>query len=77
VVASADRHVEAGLDAVVRFHDTARLNELGRAIFSLVGQSYRPLRILLALQRFDAAAQAELREFLARCSPARMRGWNC
>ena len=64
VVAGADHHAGAGLDAVVRFHDMARLNELGRAIFSLVGQSHRPLRILLALQRFDAAAQDALREIL-------------
>ena len=39
-------------NTVVRFHDIARLQELGRCIFSLVGQTYRPLNIILALQRF-------------------------
>ncbi len=46
------------VETVVRFHDAARLDELGRALFSLVGQSYRPLRVMVITQRFDAAAQA-------------------
>lgn len=47
------------LDCIVRFHDVRRLAELERCIFSLVGQCYRPLNIILVLQRFpdeDAAA---------------------
>lgn len=51
------------IDTVVRFHDLRRLAELKRCVFSLVGQTYRPLRIVLALQRFrgeeiDAVEQA-------------------
>lgn len=41
------------IDTVVRFHDARRLAELKRCIFSLVGQTYRPLRIILVLQRFN------------------------
>lgn len=44
------------LDVVVRFHDPGRLRELDRCIFSLVGQTYRPLNILLAVQRFTPEA---------------------
>jgi hypothetical protein len=40
------------VDTVVRFHDDRRIAELKRCVFSLVGQTYRPLRIVLALQRF-------------------------
>lgn len=43
------------IDTVVRFHDTRRLPELTRAIFSLASQTYRPLRIVLAVQRFSEA----------------------
>ena len=42
------------LDCIVRFHDVRRLAELERCIFSLVGQRYRPLNIILVLQRFSA-----------------------
>jgi hypothetical protein len=41
------------IDTVVRFHDPRRMSELQRCIFSLVGQTYRPLRIVLAVQRFS------------------------
>jgi hypothetical protein len=44
--------VQDRVNTVVRFHDVARLQELERCIFSLVGQTYRPLNIILALQRF-------------------------
>lgn len=40
------------IDTVVRFHDASRLAELKRCVL-LVGQTYRPLRIVLVLQRFD------------------------
>jgi len=42
------------IDCIVRFHDARRFVELKRCIFSLVGQTYRPLNIILALQRFTA-----------------------
>ena len=53
------------LDAVVRFHDVRRLTELKRCIFSLVGQTYRPLRIILVLQRFSGAEAAATEAVLA------------
>jgi hypothetical protein len=40
------------VDVIVRFHDISRLSELKRCIFSLIGQEYRPLNIILVLQRF-------------------------
>jgi glycosyl transferase family 2 len=55
VIAMNDERV----DCIVRFHDVRRLRELDRCMFSLVGQTHRPLHVLLALQRFtvrDAAA---------------------
>jgi hypothetical protein len=53
------------LDVIVRFHDPSRLRELNRCVFSLVGQSYRPLRIILALQRFSAEDLAATEAALA------------
>jgi hypothetical protein len=53
------------LDVIVRFHDVRRVSELDRAIFSLVSQNYRPLCILLVLQRFTPDAIAATRETLA------------
>ena len=47
-----------GLDVIVRIHDARRLDELGRAVFSLAMQDHRPLAIQLMCQRFDAAALA-------------------
>ena len=43
------------IDTVVRFHDIRRLAELKRCVFSLAGQTYKPVRIILTLQRFDGA----------------------
>ncbi|GHD21440.1 glycosyltransferase [Tianweitania populi] len=43
------------VDVVVRFHDVSRLAELERCLFSLVGQDYRPLHIILVVQRFSDA----------------------
>lgn len=54
------------LDVVVRFHDLRRLSELERCIFSLVGQNYRPLHIIVVLQRF---AVNEVEEVRAALSP--------
>lgn len=45
---------EHQIDCIVRFHDFSRLYELNRCIFSLVGQEYRPLNIILVVQRFTA-----------------------
>lgn len=56
------------IDCIVRFHDVRRLAELERCVFSLVGQRYRPLRIILVLQRFTpedvAATEAALAPLL-------------
>lgn len=52
-------------DCIVRFHDIQRLRELDRCIFSLIGQIYRPLNIILVLQRFTSAEVAMTRETLA------------
>ena len=41
------------IDTIIRFHDPNRIAELKRCVFSLIGQTYRPLRIVLALQRFN------------------------
>lgn len=41
------------IDTVVRFHDARRIAELKRCVFSLAGQTYQPVRIVLALQRFS------------------------
>lgn len=43
------------VDCIVRFHDVRRLNELNRCVFSLIGQSHRPINIILVLQRFSEA----------------------
>jgi hypothetical protein len=40
------------IDCIVRFHDPRRLYELDRCVFSLIGQQYRPLRIIIVTQRF-------------------------
>jgi hypothetical protein len=49
------------VDCIVRFHDVRRLRELDRCMFSLVGQTHRPLHVLLALQRFTARDAAAVR----------------
>ena len=54
-----------GVDTIVRFHDSRRIDELERAVFSLVGQEYRPLRILLVLQRFSDSDVAAVEQRLA------------
>ena len=55
-----------GLDVVVRFHDNRRVNELQRCIFSLVGQTYRPLHINLMVQRFTSEAVDATKRALAQ-----------
>lgn len=56
----------SSLDVVVRFHDVRRLYELDRCLFSLICQRFRPLRIILATQRFDAKQWDETRKSIAR-----------
>lgn len=46
---------DSGLDVIVRFHNTERLHELDRAVFSLAMQAYRPLHIHIVTQRFSLA----------------------
>lgn len=55
------RHAAEGVDVIVRFHDISRLWELERAAFSLAGQFYKPVRILLATQRFTPEKQEAVR----------------
>lgn len=52
------------LDVVVRFHDALRLQELRRCVFSLVGQTYRPLHVNLVVQRFNASEVEQTRAAL-------------
>lgn len=53
------------LDVFVRLHDPARLDELGRAVFSIALQDYRPLAIHVLCQRFDPAALDRVHATLA------------
>lgn len=52
------------IDCIVRFHDARRILELKRCIFSLVGQAYRPLNVILAVQRFDPSEIRAVRQAL-------------
>lgn len=58
--------IDKQIDCIVRFHDAKRLYELNRCIFSLVGQTHRPLNIILAVQRFS---EAEIAATLAALEP--------
>lgn len=53
------------IDVVVRIHDPRRTPELARCVFSLVSQTYQPLRIIIAAQRFTEEALAATRAALA------------
>ena len=53
------------LDVVIRTHDPARLDELGRAVFSAAMQDYRPVAIHVVCQRFDPAALEAVRATVA------------
>lgn len=57
--------IDTQIDCIVRLHDSRRLLELERCIFSLVGQRYRPLRIVLATQRFTHDEQRQVQDVLA------------
>lgn len=53
------------IDVVVRIHDLDRMAELNRCVFSLVSQTYRPLRIIVVTQRFSEEALAATKTALA------------
>lgn len=52
------------VDCIVRFHDMRGLYQLNRCVFSLVGQTHRPLTVILAVQRFSGTEIATVREAL-------------
>jgi hypothetical protein len=52
------------IEVVVRFHDIKQIADLERCVFSLVGQDYRPLHVILAVQRFSEADIALTRSTL-------------
>ncbi len=56
------------VEVILRFHDPAWLDELCRAVLCLIGQTHRPLRVLLVTQRFSADA---LKAVEARLEPYR------
>ncbi|MGF6841071.1 SAM-dependent methyltransferase [Paraburkholderia youngii] len=58
--------IENQVDCIVRLHDVKRLKELERCVFSLVGQTYRPLNIIVTLQRFSPSDIAQVEASLAR-----------
>ena len=64
--AGASMHPDRQVDTIVRFHDPARLQELERCIFSLLGQAWRPIHIHLVMQRFSHAAEQATRQRLSR-----------
>lgn len=49
------------VEVIVRFHDPLRLEELERAVFSLVSQNIHPITIHIVTQRFDIDALAATR----------------
>jgi hypothetical protein len=53
------------VDVVVRFQDTAQLSELSRCVFSLAGQTHRPLHIIIATERFSDGESARTKAALA------------
>lgn len=53
------------VDCIVRMHDATRLTELNRCLFSLCGQTHRPLRVTIATQRFESAQARDLEASLA------------
>lgn len=57
--------IEDQVDCIVRLHDSRRLLELERCVFSLVGQRHERVHIILATQRFSADEIAGVRAALA------------
>lgn len=58
------------LDVVVRFDNLKHMAELERCLFSLIGQEYRPMHIILALQRFSILELDLLRSRIAPLNAA-------
>lgn len=54
------------IDTVVRFHDAARMRELEKCILSLISQTYRPLNVILTLQRFEIDEIAAVEKMVSR-----------
>ncbi len=59
-------HRNEGIDCLLRFHNILRIKELERAVFSLVTQFYRPLNIIVILQRFSAEEKKIVEDRLSR-----------
>jgi hypothetical protein len=57
--------IDDQVDCIVRLHDSSRLLELERCVFSLVGQKHSQVRIILATQRFSHDEIAAVRHALA------------
>lgn len=52
------------LDVIVRFHDPRRLVELDRCVFSVVTQSYAPVKAHIMCQRFTERDVAQVTEYV-------------
>lgn len=55
-----------GLDVIIRVHDSGRLFELDRAIFSLVNQEFAPIQPVIVMQRFSSDEVEVVRLLLGR-----------
>ena len=56
--------IDKQVDCIVLLHNPNRALELGCCAFSLFGQTYRPVNIILAVQRFSESDIAAVREAL-------------
>ena len=61
MVDAAEKAMADQIDTIVRFHNLNWLPELERCLFSLAGQTYRPLRVILTVQRFSESDLVSLR----------------
>jgi hypothetical protein len=61
---AAGARLAAGIDVIVRFHDPARMDELDRALFSLVNQSFRPVHPVIVAQNLSEPDLARLRQIV-------------
>lgn len=57
--------IDDQVDCIVRIHDSRRLLELERCVFSLVGQTHAKVHIILATQRFSHDEIVAVRQALA------------
>lgn len=58
--------MSGGIDCVVRVHSVENLVEFERAVFSLVNQEYRPINIIVAMQRIDRFGVSRIEEVINR-----------